>query len=46
MKDHELLWNKKGGIRNRRGMKNKEDEYSQWVWLYEVNAVMVEIRES
>ena len=29
------LMKKKGGIGNRRGMKNKEDEYSQRVWLSE-----------
>ena len=33
MRDHELRWRK--GIGNRRGMKNKEDEYSQWVWIPE-----------
>ena len=42
MKDHELWWKRKGGIGNRRGMKNKEGEYSQRVWLSETAIAIAE----
>ena len=34
-----LMREKIGGIGTRRGMKNKEDEYSQWFWYFAAAAM-------